>query len=66
MGEPEALRAIRDGVVNINGELYEIVRQQNGHCDGCSFYTEDSKPICPSLATKVCCTGGYILVNKNT
>lgn len=58
MGEPEAIAAIKAGYVDIEGKRYDIKKHEKGWCDGCCFY----KGIlpCPTLAHKICCTGGVI------
>lgn len=64
MGEPEARRAIAAGIVTINGDRYNILKHSSRHCDGCAFYTGNNKDICPEMASKICCTGGNILVKN--
>lgn len=65
MGEPEAYKALRDGFIIVDDEVYTIEKQPKGWCDGCYFYEEQSKAKdygiqCPDLAQKTCCTGGVI------
>lgn len=62
MGEPEAIRAIKEGFVTINNIEYKIISQPSGNCTGCDFITADS---CPIKALNICSTGGNILVKRN-
>lgn len=61
MGEPEAIKAIKIGIVDINGETFTIEKEPHGWCDGCYFLDKH----CPSIAKHICCTGGYILKKNN-
>lgn len=63
MYEIEAIKAIRNGKVNIGNIEYKVEKHPKGHCDGCSFnIIENNVHLrCPSLALKICCSGGYIL-----
>lgn len=58
MGEPEARKAIEEGTVILNNKAFSIEKEPRGSCEGCFFQDYD---ICPSLARKICCTGGNIL-----
>ena len=54
--------AILCGSIEIEGINYIIEKQPRGWCDGCSFYPQFLETgHCPSIATKICCTGGRIL-----
>lgn len=57
MGEPEAYKALEEGYIRVDGKVYNMEKQPQGWCDGCCFYNME---ICPSIAKKVCCTGGVI------
>lgn len=57
MGEPEAYKALEEGCIRVDGKVYNMEKQPQGWCDGCCFYNME---ICPSIAKKVCCTGGVI------
>lgn len=57
MGEPEAYKALEEGYIRVDGKVYNMEKQPQGWCDGCCFYNMD---VCPSIAKKVCCTGGVI------
>lgn len=58
MGEPEARKAISEGTVILDNKVFSIEMEPKGSCDGCYFQGCD---VCPSLARKICCTGGNIL-----
>lgn len=62
MGEPEAIRAIKEGFVKINNTEYKIISQPSGSCTGCYF---ESVNPCPTKALNICSTGGDILVKRN-
>lgn len=67
MNEPHIKKLISSGQpVEIKNVLYDIVKQPQGHCDGCAFIPhlkhKDTLGPCPSLAVHICCTGGHILV----
>lgn len=58
MGEPEAYKALEEGYIRVDGCcFYNMEKQPQGWCDGCCFYNME---VCPSIAKKVCCTGGVI------
>lgn len=57
MGEPEAYKALEEGYIRVDGKVYNMEKQPQGWCDGCCFYNME---VCPSIAKKVCCTGGVI------
>jgi hypothetical protein len=57
MGEPEAYKALKEGFIIVNNEVYTIEKHPKGWCDGCCFYQNLD---CPDLARKTCCTGGVI------
>lgn len=61
MGEPEAIKAIKEGFIEIDNKIFLIEKEPHGWCDGCYFL--DSK-YCPTMARKICCTGGMILKEK--
>lgn len=59
MGEPEAKEAIKRGWYReADGCVYDIKKQPNGSCTGCTF---QNYRVCPDMARHICCTGGYIL-----
>lgn len=64
MGEPEAIRAIKEGKVTIGNKEYNVENQPSGSCDNCDFFLlrEDNElESCPIQALNICCTGGNIL-----
>lgn len=73
MGEVEALKAIAKGSVTIpctdNHGLterigFKVIKEPTGGCSECYFNEHPTYHTCPSLARKICCTGGYILKEK--
>lgn len=58
MGEPEARKAINEGFVILDNTVFSIEKQPKGSCENCYFQEYNH---CPSLARKICCTGGNIL-----
>ena len=56
MGEPEAFKILKEGILKLNDKTFEIIKHPSGFCDGCYFLDKS----CPTLATKVCCTGGVV------
>ena len=62
MGEPEAYKALEEGYIRVDGKVYNMEKQPQGWCDGCCFYNME---VCPSIAKKVCCTGGVIFHEGN-
>lgn len=68
MNEPHIKKLIQSGEpVEINGVIYDIEKQPQGHCDGCAFTPrlsvegKEKYGPCPTLAMHICCTGGNIL-----
>lgn len=57
MGEPESIKAIKDGYTIIDNTKYTIVKSSSGSCDNCIF---SQKLDCSDIARHICCTGGYI------
>lgn len=58
-------KAIADGFISIDNTHYTIEKQPRGWCDGCSFYPQFLETgHCPSIAIKLCCTGGNILIKQ--
>lgn len=62
MGETEAINAINQGHVNIEGVEFKVKKQKHGWCDGCFYEGKKLVHQCPDLARHICCTGGNILV----
>lgn len=63
MGEPEAHRIIAKGSAIIEDTEMFILKHPKGHCDGCAYLEREH---CPSKARMVCCTGGYVWMDKET
>lgn len=56
-------KAISEGYIEIEGTKYTIEKQPRGWCDGCAFYPHFLETRhCPSIAIKICCKGGNILI----
>ena len=73
MGEGEALNAILKGKATIpctdNYGLttrveFKVTKEPSGSCDGCYFNQVNAQYNCPTVARKICCTGGYILIKE--
>lgn len=62
MNEPKYLEMIRQGVVNINGDDFKIIRAYDG-CRGCHFRQFENFSGClNNVAQGICCSaGGHIL-----
>lgn len=61
MGEPEAIKSIRLGEVQIQDKTFTIHKELKGGCTDCYF---SDTLQCPPTATKICTTGGNILKLK--
>lgn len=62
MGEPEAIKAIKEGYVKIGDITYNVISNPSGSCDNCCF---EEAERCPQIALNICCTGGNILKIKH-
>ena len=62
MGEPEAIKAIKEGCVEINKVVYDVIPRPDGSCETCCFNVE---AYCPQKALDICCTGGNVLWVKH-
>lgn len=59
--------AILCGSIEIEGTNYIIEKQPRGWCDGCAFHSQFLETgHCPSIALKICCTGGNIFKELRT
>lgn len=61
MNESWALKAIKEGYVEVDGIKYEIVSNPTGSCLGCYFYPAKCDHV-PKVTTICCSHGGNVLV----